>query len=334
MIQLGSGSLSAAELKQDKSRWKRFGPCAVGEKAVYLNSFFFERRYYVPFADVRRVYKRVAMSKGGFTGRGLFASIPYLVVEYDDGKEKQCNFKYEEQVDLLLDYLRKTRPGLPLLSAAGEERLRKKEAERAARRLPVLSPPAQKAVDALSEARGWLDGKAAQTVELSQAARRKRAFLQSNPSYRHAALAITLLGAAALCYGLVSLIRGSGSFAIYFTLFGLAAIFLFSGFSILPTAKNNRRAVMARADKAEAEMAACVRSWPGGRFPVLSHYAHPVVLTRMIRALEEGRAFSVPEALEEVKRELKALNASVEVDQEEYDEVVAIKAMFLNHDYE
>lgn len=35
-----------------------------------------------------------------------------------------------------------------------------------------------------------------------------------------------------------------------------------------------------------------------------------------------------------VKQDLKALNASVQVDQEEYDEVVAIKAMFLNADYQ
>ena len=42
------------------------------------------------------------MSKGGFTGKGFFGSLPYLVVEYDDGKQKQCNFKHEEDVDRLL----------------------------------------------------------------------------------------------------------------------------------------------------------------------------------------------------------------------------------------
>ena len=31
---------------------------------------------------------------------------------------------------------------------------------------------------------------------------------------------------------------------------------------------------------------------------------------------------------------LKSLNADVQVEQEEYDEVVVIKAMFLNHDYQ
>ena len=55
--------------------------------------------------DVRRVFKRVAMSKGGFTGNGVFGAIPYLVVEYGDGTQKQCTFKREEDVDDLLAYL-------------------------------------------------------------------------------------------------------------------------------------------------------------------------------------------------------------------------------------
>lgn len=65
-----------------------------------------------------------------------------------------------------------------------------------------------------------------------------------------------------------------------------------------------------------------------------ARYAHPVVLQRMIRVLREGRAQSVEEALNVMKKDLKALNASVQVEQEEYDEVVAIKPMFLLWDYE
>ena len=96
---LGKESLEKEELAQDKKHCRKFGPCGVGEKAIYLNSFYFERRYYIPLTSVKRVFKRVAMSKGGFTGKGLFATIPYLVVEYDNGEEKQCNFKFEENVD-------------------------------------------------------------------------------------------------------------------------------------------------------------------------------------------------------------------------------------------
>ena len=53
----------------------------------------------------------------------------------------------------------------------------------------------------------------------------------------------------------------------------------------------------------------------------------------MIRILREGRAQSADEALEVLKTDLKALNADVQVSQEEYDEVLLIKAMFLNHQY-
>ena len=69
-------------------------------------------------------------------------------------------------------------------------------------------------------------------------------------------------------------------------------------------------------------------------FPLPARYAHPVVLTRMIRILREGRAQSADEALEVLKSDLKALNADVQVSQEEYDEVVAIKSMFLLSDYQ
>ena len=52
------------------------------------------------------------------------------------------------------------------------------------------------------------------------------------------------------------------------------------------------------------------------------------------RILREGRAQSADEALEVLKSDLKALNADVQVSQEEYDEVVAIKSMFLLSDYQ
>ena len=54
----------------------------------------------------------------------------------------------------------------------------------------------------------------------------------------------------------------------------------------------------------------------------------------MVRILREGRAQSADEALEVLKSDLKALNADVQVSQQEYDEVVAIKSMFLLSDYQ
>ena len=54
----------------------------------------------------------------------------------------------------------------------------------------------------------------------------------------------------------------------------------------------------------------------------------------MIRVLREGRAQNAAEALTVVKEDLKKLNSSVTVSQKEYDEVVAVKPMFLVCNYE
>lgn len=329
-VQLGHASLRKEELDEDKKHCKRFGPCGVGRKALYLNSFYIDCRYYVPYASVTRVFKRVAMSKGGFSQKGIFASIPYLVVVYDDGREKQCNFKYEEQVDQLLACVAQEHPEIKQLSAAAEKRLAEQERALAAQKRPPLSPRAQEQVQSLQNALEYLEKKPELTLELSQSARRKRAYLCSKPSYRWVALAITLMGLVSLIYG-IYLLTQHGGFAVYFLLFGLAAIFMFSGASVLPTARNNKAAIMDRARRAQEAVEGYISFYHD--FPLPARYAHPIVLKRMQRAIEDGRASSPAEALEIVKQDLKALNADVEVDQAEYDEVIAIKALFLNEDY-
>ena len=332
--QLGMAKLDRQELEADKKSCRKIGPCGVGKKALYLNSFYIDRRYYLPYGSISRVFKRVAMSSGGFTGKGMFASMAYLVVEYDGGKQKQCNFKDERDVDKLLEVLAKEQPQIRLLSAAGEQVLEKKEAEKAARKLPELTDEAKHSVTVLRKAKEYLEAKPELSDELSAAERRKRAQLQSKPVYRYVAMAIFIMGFVAAAYGLYSITTHTGSYGIYFTLFGIAAIFLFSSYNMLPTARNNHNAIMKRAEKAEAAMAEYVKHYPNGAFPVPSWYAHPIVLKRMTDAIEEGRAVTVPEALTAVEKRLKSLNADVQVEQEEYDEVVAIKAMFLNHDYQ
>ena len=333
--QLGLAKLGAAELEADKKACKKIGPCGVGKKALYLNSFYIDRCYYLPYGSITRVFKRVAMSQGGFTGKGMFASMAYLVVEYDGGKQKQCNFKDERDVDKLLEVLAKEQPQIHLLSAAGEQVLQKKEAEKAARKLPEseLTDEARHSITVLRRAKEYLEAKPALSDELSAAERRKRAQLQSKPVYRYVALAIFLFGLVAAAYGLYAITNHVGNYGIYFALFGFAAIFLFSSYNMLPTARNNHSAIMKRADRAEQAAADYVKRYPNGAFPVPSYYAHPTVLKQMMDAIEEGRAVTVPEALEAVKARLKALNADVQVEQEEYDEVVLIKAMFLNHQY-
>ena len=332
--QLGMAKLDPQELEADKKACRKIGPCGVGKKALYLNSFYIDRRYYLAYGSITRVFKRVAMSSGGFSGKGVFASMAYLVVEYDGGKQKQCNFKDERDVDKLLEVLAKEQPQIPLLSEAGEQALQKKEAEKAARKLPELTDEAKHSVTVLRKAKEYLEEKPELAEELSAAERRKRAQLQSKPVYRYVALAIFVFGIVSAAYGLYAVTNHVGNYGIYFALFGFAAIFLFSSYNMLPTARNNNNAIMKRADKAEAAMAEYVKHYPNGAFPVPSCYAHPIVLKQMTDAIEEGRAVTVPEALDAVEKRLQALNADVQVEQEEYDEVVVIKAMFLNHDYQ
>ena len=332
--QLGLAKLDAQTLETDKKSCKKIGPCGVGKKALYLNSFYIDRRYYLPYGSIQRVFKRVAMSAGGFTGKGMFASMAYLVVEYDGGKQKQCNFKDERDVDALLEVLAKEQPQIKLLSEAGEAAVEKKQAEKAARKLPQLSKEAERTVGDLKRAGDYLARKPELAQELSAAERRKRAQLKSKPVYKYVALIISLFGVVAAAYGIHCLLSHTGSYGIYFALFGFAAIFLFSSYNMMPTARNNHNAIMKRAERAEAAMAEYIKGYPGSNFPVPSTYAHPVVLKQMRDAVEEGRAVTAAEALDAVKHRLQEVNADVQVEQEEYDEIVQIKAMFLNHDYQ
>ncbi len=139
-----------------------------------------------------------------------------------------------------------------------------------------------------------------------------------------------LLGILASLYGLWAVVTRAG-YGIYFTLFGLAAVFLFAGANVLPTGKNNRAYVDRRWREACEAMEHHLHGYSG--FPLPARYAHPVVLTRMIRAIEDARAVTAEEAFEVIKEDLKRLNASVQVDQEEYDEIMAVKPMFLVEGY-
>ena len=163
-VRLGNTVLEAETAAADRKSCRRFGPCGVGEKALYLNDLLIDRHFYVGFGSVRRVFKRVAMSQGGFSGKGAFGSIPYLVVQYDDGQEKQCTFKREEDVDELLAYLGQVHPEIPRLSVGGEQRLAKKAQQEASRYLKELTPQAQSAREELERADAKLSPTARETM--------------------------------------------------------------------------------------------------------------------------------------------------------------------------
>ena len=57
-VQLGREALDKDVLIADRKSCKRFGPCGVGEKALYLSSFYRSCRYYLPYGGVTRGFKR------------------------------------------------------------------------------------------------------------------------------------------------------------------------------------------------------------------------------------------------------------------------------------
>lgn len=328
---LGNVSIPDEELIKDKKECKKIGPCGIGKKAVYLSSFYIDRRYYIPISSVKRIFKRIAMSKGGFTGKGVFGTLSYLVVVYEDGKEKQCNFKHEEDVDRFLAYIEEEYPDIPVHSLEAERKLAEKErwlAEKQRER--NVSEETKRYLVKLEQAEQYLKKQSDIYMDLSQSAKKKRTYDRSNPAYKWVALAIVLMGGAAFVYGIYALTTHAG-FGMYFLLFGLAAIFLFAGANVLPTSKNNKNYIEKRLTESISQMEEYIRVYPD--FPVPAHYAHPIVLKRMQEIMKEGRARNIPEALQVLKKDLKALNSSVVVEKEEYDEVVAIKPMFLVMDY-
>lgn len=185
-------------------------------------------------------------------------------------------------------------------------------------------------MEELERAEKYLKCQSDYYMDLSQSAKKKRIYDRSNPAYKWVALAIVIMGAGSFGYGIYALKTRAG-FGMYFLLFGLAAIFLFAGANVLPTSKNNRKYIEGQLMQSIQQMENYIRDYPD--FPVPAHYAHPIVLKRMKEILKEGRARNIPEALQILKKDLKSLNSSVVVEKEEYDEVVAIKPMFLVMDY-
>ena len=115
-------------------------------------------------------------------------------------------------------------------------------------------------------------------------------------------------------------------------MFGLADIFLFAVAYVLPTAKNNRTAIEKRRENAVHTMEDYIQKSPD--FPLPACYAHPVVIKWMQDIVRTGRAQTAEEALQLLKEDLQKLNASVTVEQEEYDEIIVIKPLFLVMNYE
>ncbi len=328
---LTENKLDRDTLEQDKRSCLHAGPCGIGQKALYLNSFYIDRIYYVKYEDISRVFKRVAMSKGGFTGKGIFGSIPYLVVQLKDGRKKQCNFKIEDDVDAILHRIERDHPEIPVHSKEAEERLRQAEEEERKKYLTELSPEAEKSIAKLERAKDFLDKRPEKADRLAFCAKQKRTLDSINPTYRLVAILILLAGIFAAVWGIYAWLNHTMDNSVYFVLFGFAAIFFVMSSRVLPSGTRNRKYGEEQWEKALNAQTDYIKGMQG--FPLPAYYAHPLTLERMMRAIKMGRAFTVDESLDVVKADLKALNPSVTVTQKEYDEVVVVKPLFALMEY-
>ncbi len=328
---LGASHLDRGILAADKKACRKIGPCGVGEKAIYLNSFYLDRVFYVEYGEIRRIFKRVAMSKGGFTGKGLFGSIPYLVVQFKDGTEKQCNFKVEDHVDQILEIVHERFPDLPIHSKEAEKKLEEAEAAERAKYLKELTPEAQSSVHTLEEAKKVLTARPEVSRVLAFTAKQKRTLDAIHPTYR--LLAVAILVAAILCasWGFRVWMQEGLKAGGFYVLGGFAFIFFVISSQVLPTGRNNKKYGEDCYREALANMKALLGN--PDAYPVAACYAHPIVIDRMIRVIKQGRAITVDESMDVVKADLKALNPTVTVTQKEYDEVVVVKPLFTVNDY-
>lgn len=324
---LSEKKLDKEILKKDKREAKHIGPVGIGEKALYLNSFYIDRMYYIPIEAIERVYKRVAMSKGGFSGRGMFASLSYLVVEYDGGKEKACLIRKEWKLDEALSEIRKRFPNLPTMSKRAEEKLRSEEEEEKAKLLPKLSEEAEKAVFEIEEADKILQEREELYKNLALQAKQERMVQSTNPYYRYFAWLLFFGGLLCLLSAGVFYKNGDQSHAI--VLFGFFLMLFLVGFRVRPTGRQNKEEVEREYEESIRKMK---DSLPKD-FPLPAQYAHPLCLLWMKQNILEGKAETFSSSYELLKKELKELDSTKEVTQKVYDRLIVIKPMFLAHGY-
>ena len=341
---LGGYNISRKDIAEDKKGCVKFGPVGFGEKAVYLSSFYLPRCYYASWIGVRRVFKRVAMSKGGFSGMGAFGTMAYLVVQFSDGTEKQCNFKLESAVDNALEWVRKNHPDVRTHSADAEKRLEEAKKREEGRYLKTLMPDAERTLGDLTEAEEYLEKRPELSRYMSEAAGCKRVQENVSSGRRVLGWAIFIIADAALIAGIVLTVL-KNVYGPYLILSGATFIFFSLSGNLVSVGRNSKKRIEKSWQRSVSDEAEYVKlkyteygtdGTEGNKdmFPVPTRYAHPVVIKRMIRVVREGRARTADEALQAVKDELREMNSSVRVSQDEYNEIVAIKPLFLVSDYQ
>lgn len=329
---LSSETLEKEVLLQDKKSCKKIGRIGIGEKAIYLNSYFLERDLYIPFQMIRRVFKRVAMSKGGYSGKGVFASMSYLVVEFDGNKEHQVRVKHEHQVDRMLEEIHKRFPNIPLISVKAEERLRTAALEEEKRYQKNLSKEAESTIRELESLVEKLNKNQKLYENLAVKAKTKRMASGTRPYYKYIKYLMLFGTLAGIGLGILTYHLNFGV-EVSFVFFAFSAIFIFVASQVNRTGSFNKDEADREFEEAVSFMDKYMESTGIQSFGIPAAYFHPYTLTRMIRIIREGRAETVTDSLKVLKDDLKGINHTVAVSEKEYEEIVTIKPMFLCMDY-
>lgn len=327
---LGGSSLPDEVINEDKRACRKFGPCGVGDEAIYLNSRFVERKYYAEWSKVKRVYKRIAISEGAFTGKGIFGAMPFLVVVFADGTEREFPFKQEPDVDRMLMAIADEHPKIPTYSKEAKARLDAAAAEEKKRYSKNISGKAKATIKELDSDIDYLENNQSLYTELASAAKQKRVADNFPITAKIIGTVLAVGGIFALALGVMRLITHA-AYPYYFITGGAIAFFAAHSSNIIPSKWNSKKYAQEEWEEAVENMAEYLKGKP--KFAIPPQFAHPVSIERTIRVIREGRAETAEEAFALMKEDLRALNSTVAVTQKEHDEVVAIKSLFLACDY-
>lgn len=330
--EIGNIKLDKEVIRQDRKDCVRINNHGIGKEAIYLGNYFFARCNVIPIKCIIRVFKRIAMSKGGFTGKGIFASIPYVVVVCNNGEEIQATLKDEILADNFIDYIKEHFPLIKTLSLKQEETIEQSKKEREARKVKNLSDVAKKSIEELKDIKGKLLSEKDVYRQYSVAAKERRSSMLAKDVYIYFLWVILVFGIIVFAYGIYAVIQKQGM-AIYTILFGFAIIFFFVSMQILPTQKYNKKSILERYKKAKQNAVLTTQRFIKEDFPIPPKYVHFSTISRLIAGIEEGKGETIDTAYKRFVEELKKMNKDVSLYPDEYEEIMDIKPIYLVENY-
>lgn len=334
--QVGLTTLDKEILRHDRKTCQKIGPLGLGDRAVYLNQWILDRAAYVAYEDLARAYKRVAMSRGAYTKKGVFASLSYLVLVLTTGKTVVTRLKYEADIDAFLRTLKERCPDLPTLyekDGAGTAAIQvdavasSKTEARATVSEEDLSPLARKTLLQLRKAKNFLEDDPSWANRLVQKAKEVRRLSQLPLTYYYGGLAVGALALALLGAGVWGRLHQL-TWTLYLILLGASLLVFLIASQVLRTGPFHRARAEAAWQEAVDQMADFLQGF-GKDFPLPPTLAHPLVLVWMERTVLSNSANTPAQALQLVTASLQAMDSTVTVSEATYQEVTTIKPLFL-----